>query len=211
MLQAANITGLVLAGGQGSRMGGIDKGLQPFQGQALAKLAWQRLAPQVGSVAINANRHLDTYRGWGAPVWSDAADQEAFAGPLAGFLSGLSHCTSDYLCTVACDTPLFPQDLVARLAKGLQAAQADIAMAAGPEGDGRIRTQPVFCLIKTELRPALLEFMQQGGRKIDAWTASQRSTVVRFDQPGDDPRAFFNINTLRDLDQLESLAASAKP
>jgi molybdopterin-guanine dinucleotide biosynthesis protein A len=84
-------------------------------------------------------------------------------------------------------------------------------MAAGPEGDGRIRTQPVFCLIKTELRPALLEFMQQGGRKIDAWTARQRSTVVRFDLPGDDPRAFFNINTLRDLDQLETLAASAKP
>ena len=211
MLQAADITGLVLAGGQGSRMGGVDKGLQPFQGQALARQALHRLAPQVGSTAINANRHLDDYRAWGVPVWPDAPDQEAFAGPLAGFLSGLSHCTSDYLCTVACDTPLFPTDLVARLAHGLQQAQADIAMAAGPEGEAGLRSQPVFCLLKVTLRPALLEFMQQGGRKIEAWTARQRSTVVRFDQPGDDPRAFFNINTLRDLAQLETLAAPTQP
>ena len=205
------ITGLILAGGKGTRMGSVDKGLQMFRSKPMVEHVLQRLQPQVSKLIINANRHLDTYRSWGAPVWSDAADQEAFAGPLAGFLSGLSHCVSDYLCTVACDTPLFPRDLVARLANGLREAQADIAMAAGPQGDGRVRNQPVFCLIKTELRPALLQFMQQGGRKIDAWTASQRSTVVRFDQPGDDPRAFFNINTLQELEQLEALATSAKP
>lgn len=211
MPQAAEITGLVLAGGQGSRMGGVDKGLQIFQGQALARRALQRLAPQVGSIALNANRHLDEYRSWGMPVWPDAPDQESFAGPLAGFLSGLSHCSTAYLCTVACDTPLFPQNLVARLALGLQQAQADIAMAAGSEGESGLRTQPVFCLIKVTLRPALLAFMQQGGRKIEAWTASQRSTVVYFDQPGDAPQAFFNINTLRDLSRLETLAAPLKP
>lgn len=211
MPQAADITGLVLAGGQGSRMGGVDKGLQIFQGQALARRVLQRLAPQVGHTALNANRHLEDYRAWGVPVWPDAPGQEAFAGPLAGFLSGLSHCRSDYLCTVACDTPLFPHDLVARLAQGLHQTQADIAMAAGPEGEAGVRTQPVFCLIKATLRPALLDFMRQGGRKIEAWTAGQRSTVVHFDQPGDDPQAFFNINTLRDLSRLETLAAPLKP
>ena len=210
-MRAADITGMVLAGGQGSRMGGVDKGLQLFQGQALARLALQRLAPQVGHTAVNANRHRDTYLAWGVPVWTDAPGREAFAGPLAGFLSGLEHCGTDYLCTVACDTPLFPHDLVARLAQGLTRDQADIAMAAGPEGDGGLRTQPVFCLMKTGLSASLRQFMQDGGRKIEAWTHSQRSTVVRFDQPSDDPRAFFNINTLRDLSLLESRAAPAKP
>ena len=196
-----DVTGLVLAGGRGSRMGGIDKGLQDFRGLPLAQHALQRLRPQVGAMLVNANRNLDTYAAFGAPVWPDALPD--FAGPLAGFLSGLEHCETPWLVTVPCDTPLFPSDLVQRLLQGASDAGAEIAMASAPEEDGQLRTQPVFCLLRRELLVSLARFTQAGGRKIDAWTAGHRTAVVAFDRPGDDPRAFFNANTLGELRALE--------
>jgi molybdopterin-guanine dinucleotide biosynthesis protein A len=184
-------------------MGGVDKGLQSLHGQPLAKLAVERLRPQVGRLAINANRHLDAYRDWDVPVWPDGAESGEFAGPLAGFLSGLAQCETPYLCTVPCDTPLFPRDLVERLAQGLQASGADLAMALAPEGHGDLRPQPVFCLLKLELRHDLRQFMAEGGRKIDAWTARQRTARVSFSR-ADDAQAFLNVNTLEDLQILQS-------
>jgi molybdopterin-guanine dinucleotide biosynthesis protein A len=198
-----DITGLVLAGGRGARMGGVDKGLQIFRGQALARMALERFRPQVGSLAINANRHLDTYLDWGVPVWSDAPESGEFAGPLAGFLTGLRQCETPYLCTVPCDTPLFPTDLVERLAHGLQENGADLAMVTAAEGAGDLRPQPVFCLMKLGLRDDLSRFMAEGGRKIDAWTARQRTVQVPFSRPAD-AQAFININTLDELQRLQS-------
>jgi len=201
MIERTDITGLILAGGRGSRMGGVDKGLQNFRGMPLALQTMMRLAPQVGEVIINANRNLSAYESFGAQVWPDAISD--YAGPLAGFLTGLEHCETDYLVTVPCDTPLFPVDLVERLASAIEADGAEIAMAAARETDGELRTQPVFCLLRRELMESLVSFTHGGGRKIDAWTALHKTTVVAFDREGDDPRAFFNANTVSELHQLE--------
>ena len=200
------ITALILAGGRGSRMGGIDKGLQNFRGlpmalQTLMRLQLQSLPPQ--DILINANRNLAAYESLGASVWPDTLD--GFAGPLAGFLTGLERCETPLLLTVPCDTPLFPLDLIERLHTALHEQDADLAMAAAREEDGKVRPQPVFCLLKVELLDSLVAFTHQGGRKIDAWTGQHRCAIVPFDQPHDAPEAFFNANTLEELQKLETL------
>ncbi|MCZ8094139.1 MAG: molybdenum cofactor guanylyltransferase MobA [Acidovorax sp.] len=205
MIQTQHITGLVLAGGRGTRMGGVDKGLQNFRGLPLALHTLMRLQMQVGASLVNANRNLAAYESFGAPVWPDASND--YAGPLAGFLTGLERCETPWLLTVPCDTPLFPLDLAARMAQAADDHQAEIAMAAALEDDGTgqttVRTQPVFCLLRVDLLESLVRFTQAGGRKIDAWTATHRCVTVPFDQPGDDPKAFFNANTLAELQALE--------
>ena len=204
-MTAATVTGLVLAGGRGVRMGGADKGLQTFNGTPLALNALLRLQMQTGNrlagVMVNANRNLSAYEAFGAPVWPDTLD--GFAGPLAGFLTGLEQCDTPYLLTVPCDSPRFPLDLLERLAQALEAEQADIAMVAAPEADGQLRPQPVFCLLKVDMLESLLRFTQAGGRKIDAWTAQHATVTVPFNHPGDDPLAFANANTLEELRALE--------
>lgn len=206
MIDIQEITGLILAGGRGSRMGGVDKGLQNFNGMPMALHTLMRLQLQVGQVIINANRNLAAYESFGADVWPDVLDD--YAGPLAGFLTGLERCETPYLITVPCDTPLFPLDLVGRLAQALEREDAEIAMAAAPEKDRNghlsVRTQPVFCLLRMELLESLVNFTHGGGRKIDAWTALHKTVVVPFDQAGDEPQAFSNANTLAELQQLES-------
>ena len=209
MIAKEDITGVILAGGRGSRMGGVDKGLQNFRGLPLALQTLMRLSPQVGEVMINANRNLAAYESFGVPVWPDALAD--YPGPLAGFLTGLERCETPYLLTVPCDTPLFPTDLATRLADALEREGADIAMAAAREEDpgsqsgagSQVRTQPVFCLIKHELMESLVRFTHEGGRKIDKWTGLHKQAVVTFDAPGDDARAFFNANTLEELHRLE--------
>lgn len=204
-IDGAEITGVILAGGRGSRMGGADKGLQNFNGVPLALHTLLRLQPQVGEVMINANRNLAAYESFGVPVWPDAAGLGEFSGPLAGFLTGMERCETPYLLTVPCDTPLFSEDLVARLAQALTREEADIAVVAAPEEDGQLRAQPVFCLLRTRLLESLMLFTAGGGRKIDAWTAQHKTVQVPFNLSGDDPRAFFNANTLAELHQLEAL------
>lgn len=204
MTSIQDITGVILAGGRGSRMGGADKGLQNFNGVPLALHTQLRLSPQVGELLINANRNLAAYESFGVPVWPDAASLGEFAGPLAGFLTGLERSETPLMMTVPCDTPLFPHDLVERLLSALEAEDADIAMAAAREEDGQLRPQPVFCMLRTELLESLVRFTASGGRKIDAWTAQHKVALVAFDQPGDDARAFFNANTLAELHQLEN-------
>ena len=191
------ITGLVLAGGRGSRMGGVDKGLQNHLGLPLAMQALLRLQPQVGAVMVNANRNLGAYESMGVPVWPDALAD--YPGPLAGFLAGLERCETPYLVTVPCDTPNFPTDLVERLAAALATEDADIAMAATLE-DGRVQVQPVFCLMAATLVESLVAFTQGGQRKIDRWTGQHRCATVVFD----DADAFFNANTLDELRRLQA-------
>jgi molybdopterin-guanine dinucleotide biosynthesis protein A len=195
-ISTQEITGLVLAGGRGSRMGGVDKGLQNHQGMPLALHALLRLQPQVGAVMVNANRNLAAYESMGAPVWPDPMTD--YPGPLAGLLAGLERCETPYLVTVPCDTPNFPADLVRRLADALQAEQAEIAMAATLE-DGVLRAQPVFCLLRVELLESLVAYLHAGERKIDRWTARHRCVEVPFA----DASAFFNANTAAELQQLQ--------
>ena len=199
-IPAEQITGLILAGGRGSRMGGVDKGLQNHLGLPLAMQALLRLQPQVGQMMINANRNLGAYESMGAPVWPDAmsAGAESYPGPLAGFLAGLEHCETPYLVTVPCDTPNFPADLVQRLAAGLVAEDAEIAIAATRE-QGQVQVQPVFCLMATSLLESLVAFTQGGQRKIDRWTGQHRCATVVFD----DNDGFFNANTQHELQQLQ--------
>lgn len=196
MIEAGDITGLVLAGGRGSRMGGVDKGLQTYRGVPLALHALLRLQPQVGAVMINANRNLGAYESFGVPVWPDALPD--FAGPLAGFLAGLEQCTTPWMVTVPCDSPAFPLDLVRRLADAAGQADAEIALPVVLEADGRRLAQPVFSLLRTSLLDSLVRFTHEGGRKIAAWTAQHRTIEVPFD----DAAAFVNANTLDELRQL---------
>lgn len=195
-IAAEQITGLVLAGGRGSRMGGIDKGLQNHNGVPLALHALLRLQPQVGPLMINANRNLGAYESMGVPVWPDV--QADYPGPLAGVLVGLERCETPYLVTVPCDTPNFPADLVQRLAQALAAEGADLAMAATRDGDD-VKPEPVFCLLKAELLESLIDYLQSGQRKIDRWTAQHRVATVVFD----DATAFDNANTPEELQRLQ--------
>ncbi|HEY6452893.1 MAG TPA: molybdenum cofactor guanylyltransferase MobA [Steroidobacteraceae bacterium] len=190
-----DITGLILAGGRGSRMGGVDKGLQPYMGLPLALQALRRLAPQVATVMINANRNLDAYRSMGVAVWPDEVPD--YAGPLAGMLAGLAHCDTPYLSTVPCDTPNFPLDLVARLAHGLTAIDGELATACTLE-DGVRRSHPVFCLMKASLLDSLRAFIDAGQHKTGLWTSQHRCAQVLFE----DADGFFNANTPAELQQL---------
>ena len=208
MINPTDITGLILAGGRGSRMGGVDKGLQNFNGLPLALHTLTRLqmGGGVGSIMLNANRNLAAYESFGVSVWPDVLAD--YAGPLAGFLTGLERCETTFLVTVPCDTPLLPLDLVTRLAQALEDQDADIAMVSahelGKDGQVMLRAQPVFCLMRVDLMESLVHFTQEGGRKIDAWTALHKTVLVPFDLPSDDPRAFCNANTLTELHELES-------
>ena len=205
MIHPQDITAIVLAGGKGSRMGGVDKGLQNFNGAPLALHTLMRLQMQegglIGDLMINANRNLGAYEAFGVPVWPDSLSD--YAGPLAGFLTGLERAETPYLLTVPCDSPLLPLDLAQRLAEAFEDDATEIAMASAPEDDGALRPQPVFTLMRIELLESLVAFTQAGGRKIDAWTAMHRTVAVPFDRPGDDPRAFCNANTLAELHALE--------
>lgn len=186
-------------------MGGVDKGLQNFQGVPLALHALLRLRAQHGNwiadYMVNANRNIEAYEGFGVPVWPD--DLAGYVGPLAGMLTALTRCETPYLLTVPCDSPRFPLDLADRMCRALTEQEADLAIAAAPQADGQVRTQPVFCLLGSHLLPSLNQFLRDGGRKIDAWTARHRRAIVPFNRADDDPLAFANINTLDDLLALQ--------
>ncbi|MFA5915890.1 MAG: gephyrin-like molybdotransferase Glp [Burkholderiales bacterium] len=193
MSDSKPITGLILAGGQGRRMGGVDKGLQMFRGKRLVDHVYERLAPQVGGIVINANQNHDAYKSFGVRVVSDAIG--GFAGPLAGLHAGLSVSRRPYLASVPCDSPFLPHDLVARLLEQLSASGADLAVARTGE-----QPHPVFCLAHRSVLEHLTNFLKGGGRKIDAWYASLKVVEVNFD---DQAEAFSNINTLEELASFE--------
>jgi molybdopterin-guanine dinucleotide biosynthesis protein A len=196
MTAADTITGLVLAGGLGSRMGGADKGLQLWRGAPLAQHTLARLQPQVGALAVSANRHFDAYCGFGVPVWPDAPEPQQ-AGPLAGLLAGLTQATTPLLAVVPCDVPNFPRDLVQRLADALAADPAGAVAYAVSAEDGR--AHPTCCLLRTSLRDDLAAHLAGGGRKVLAWMQGRGGTEVPFG----DAAAFANINTLADLGRAD--------
>jgi molybdopterin molybdotransferase len=193
------ITGLILAGGQGRRMGGVDKGLQIFRGKRLIDHVYERLAPQVGGIIVNANQNHDAYKTFGVRVVSDAIGN--FAGPLAGLHAGLSVSRRPYLASVPCDSPFLPEDLVERLMARLNESGADLAVA-----KTGIQPHPVFCLVRRNVLEHLTNFLKGGGRKIDAWYASLDVVEVNFD---DRAEAFSNINTREELANLEDVTTEA--
>ncbi len=181
------VTGIVLAGGQGRRMGGVDKGLQLLHGKPMVASVLARLAPQVSEIVINANQNLETYASFGHRVVPDAIG--GFAGPLAGLHAGLSEARHELVLTVPCDSPFLPLDLFIRLQK--QMGEKDLAVAR--TGD---QPHPVFALVRTAVRKNLEDFLSRGGRKIDAWYSSLKVIEVSFDDEAD---AFRNINTREEL------------
>ena len=194
MIAREAVTGIVLAGGLGRRMGGVDKGLVELDGKPMVAHVLARLAAQVGALLINANQNADRYAALGVPVVPDAIS--GFAGPLAGLHAGLVRTATPYAATVPCDSPFLPTDLVARLADGLEAGNAEVAVAKTFD-----QAHPVFALVRSDVLQHLAAFLAGGGRKIDAWYASLAVVEVPFDDCAD---AFRNINT------PDELAAAAR-
>ena len=192
--ERAGITGVVLAGGMGRRMGGVDKGLQTLRGRPMAAWVVERLQPQVGTLIINANQNLDRYAEFGCPVVPDQIPD--FAGPLAGLHAALSAARTPLVVTAPCDSPFLPEDLVFRLFSALTAAGAELAVARTFD-----QPHPVFCLCRREVLPHLTDFLESGGRKIDRWYATLKIVEVAFDEVAD---AFENINTRDELSRIES-------
>jgi molybdopterin-guanine dinucleotide biosynthesis protein A len=182
------VTGIVLAGGQGRRMGGVDKGLQPLRGKPMAAWVLERLAPQVDEILVNANQNLEAYARFGYRVVPDAIG--GFAGPLAGLHAGLAAAAHPLAVTVPCDSPFLPPDLVARLRGALGAHDLAVAKTGA-------QPHPVFSLVRRAVRDHLAAFLAGGGRKIDAWYATLKVVEVPFD---DQAEAFRNINTREELD-----------
>ena len=187
------VTGVILAGGQGRRMGGVDKGLKPLRGKPMAAWVLERFAPQVAEVLINANKNIDIYQTLGYKVVAD--DISGYAGPLAGLHRALGEAAYELVATVPCDSPFLPRDLIARLRAALEQRNAEIAVA--KTGD---QPHPVFCLCRKRVLPGLTEFLAGGGRKIDAWYAKLDVVEVAFD---DQPGAFSNVNTQAELEAFE--------
>lgn len=193
MSTAERISAVILAGGQGRRMGSVDKGLVPLRGRPMVAWVLERLQPQADELLINANQNLERYRELGVPVFADAIG--GFAGPLAGLHAGLAQASHPLVVTAPCDSPFLPLDLVARFAGALSAAGADLAVARTFE-----QTHPVFCLCRREVLPHLEAFLNAGGRKIDRWYETLKVVTVQFD---DQPQAFSNINTREELGGFE--------
>lgn len=183
------ITGVVLAGGLGRRMGGVDKGLVEFCGRTMVEWVLERLGPQVDELIINANRNGERYAAFGYPVFPD--EIEGFAGPLAGLHAALSRASHPLVATAPCDSPFLPADLVARLHAALAAGGAELAVARTFD-----QPHPVFCLCRRDVLPHLEAFLASGGRKVDLWYATLKIVEVRFD---DEEEAFRNINTRDEL------------
>jgi len=190
---ASLVTGVILAGGQGRRMGGVDKGLKVLHGKPMVAWVLERFAPQVDEVLINANQNLEAYRRFGRRVIPDEIG--SFAGPLAGLHRGLNEARHELVATVPCDSPFLPSDLIPRLRGALDNTGSDVAVA--KTGD---QPHPVFCLCRKSVLPGLTKFLAGGGRKIDAWYAKLKVVEVPFD---DQPDAFSNINTEEELRDFE--------
>jgi molybdopterin-guanine dinucleotide biosynthesis protein A len=221
LISGDQITALVIAGGRGARMGGLDKGLQPFHGQPLVRTVLDRLAAQTlrpARIAINANRNIERYAAigtmFGAAVWSDdmAAQTSSieFFGPLAGMLVGLQRATTPYMLTMPCDAPLLPLSLCERLAQALQDnPAADMAVANGPgEAEAPAQLQPLFTLLRRDaygrLAHDLSGWLDAGERQARAWIARQRHVTTHFAASVETPCPFANANTLEQLRRLES-------
>ena len=192
----ADITAVILAGGQGRRMGGQDKGLIEFGGEPLAATLVAQLAAQDVATVINANRNHERYREFGCPVISD--ELEDYQGPLAGFASAMAAVDTRFILTLPCDGPRLAEDYVARFLDAMNATDARVLVAFDGE-----RIQPVHAMMRCELLPDLRRFLDSGERKIDRWYAEHDFGQVDFSDHAD---MFRNINTPDDRASLEQVS-----
>ncbi len=198
--------GVILAGGRATRMGGGDKGLLPLGGRTILARVVERIGPQVGGLALNANGDPARFADLGLPVIADAADDRP--GPLAGVLAGLDWAAetgATHIVTVAADTPFFPGDLVPQLLLAAEAQGRPIALAATPDPDRGIARHPTFGLWPVALRDDLRAALGEGVRKVVAWTDRHGTALATFPVERFDP--FFNVNTPEDLARAEEFVA----
>jgi molybdenum cofactor guanylyltransferase len=188
----ANITGVILAGGRGRRMGGVDKGLVPFAGRPMIEWVMDALNPQVGALMISANRNREVYCRYGIQVVSDM--DPGFKGPLAGMASAMRVARTDWILTVPCDGPLLPTDLAGRLIDAMTSGQTELAAATS---GGRI--QPVYALLPTGLADELKKEIASGSQKVEQWMLGRGAALADF---SDQPKAFANINSMEDAERL---------
>ncbi|WP_236102228.1 molybdenum cofactor guanylyltransferase MobA [Methylotetracoccus oryzae] len=197
----SQITGIVLAGGRARRLGGTDKGLIDCRGRPLVAYAVALLQAVAGSVVINANRNAERYATFGYPVIPDATDN--FDGPLAGLLAGLAYARTGYVLTLPVDAPLMTEAVLRRLPDALAAQDADVCVP-----DDGVRLQPVFMLVRRNLKSSLEAYLADGGRKVDAWLAGQRLAIADC---SDVPAVFANVNAPEDLVRVERLMREGGP
>ena len=197
-LPKENITAVILAGGRARRMEGQDKGLLKIHSRTLIEYVINAIKPQVKTILINANRNQPQYRDYGYTVIEDNIGK--FYGPLAGIASALEKAKTDYVVAVPCDCPLLPATLVSRLYSALQSNNGELSVA----HDGQ-RLQPVFALLRKELLPSLLAYLEGGERRVDAWYGQHNPTIVDFSDTSD---SFININSCDDIKEVEYLLAS---
>lgn len=194
MMTTEQVTGVILAGGQGRRLGGQDKGLVVLNDRHVVEWIIEQFKPQTGALVINANRNIARYETFGLPVISDSLSD--YQGPLAGFASAMAFINTPYLVTVPCDAPVLSDQYVDRLMEALEEQDADIAVAFDGE-----RLQPVHCLLKTALLPSLQQFLEAGDRKIDLWFAKHKRVQVDF---SDQREMFRNMNTPEQQHAIEA-------
>jgi molybdopterin-guanine dinucleotide biosynthesis protein A len=195
----SDVTGVVLAGGRGRRMGGVDKGLATLAGKPMVAHVLDVLCRQVGIVMINANRSIDEYAKFGYPVVADIVGD--YSGPLAGMATALQHAVTPYVLTAPCDSPLLAEDLAERLYATLVNEDAEISVA----HDGQ-RMHPVFVLMQRQLLPSLRAYLEAGERKIDCWFERHRLAISDF---SDEPDTFLNVNSPEERAALELKLAEA--
>ena len=193
-----DITGVILAGGKGQRMGGRDKGLIEFRGKPLIRHVIDIIQPQVADVIISANRHIEEYNKYGFKVFPDQMGD--YWGPLAGIASAMRQVETPYLLTVPCDTPFLSKELVDRLSTALMEQHKYLAVA----HDGN-RLQNTIALIPCRLVDDLVDFLLRGERKTQTWLECHAPAIVDF---SDQPSMFVNINTPEDCQKLEAACKS---
>jgi molybdenum cofactor guanylyltransferase len=185
--ESARVAAVILAGGQGRRMGGADKGLVGYRGRPLIEWTLEALAPQVGEILISANRNLDAYAAYGCRVLPDTLPD--FPGPLAGVLAALETVDADWLLVTPCDTPHLPADLVSRLLQAARREHVPLAVAAD-----EARVHHSCFIVRTDQRAHLAAYLARGERAVRRWQAELASTAVRFDAA-----CFVNVNQPEDL------------
>jgi len=191
-IQPGDITAVILAGGQGRRMGGQDKGLLDFNGRLMIEILIEALQNQRLDIVINANRNQSKYQSYGYPVIND--ELKDFQGPLAGFASAMAVVKSDYILTLPCDSPMLADNFVERFIETHNREQTPVCVA----HDGE-RLQPVYALIDTGLLDDLKRFLESGERKIDRWYAQYSYAIVDFSA---EKTMFENINTPEDRQRM---------
>lgn len=190
MLTSDQVTGVILAGGRSQRLGGLDKGLVEYQGRPLIEYAIAALRPQVSTIMISANRHLDRYARYGYPVLPDPWPD--FRGPLAGIAAALKQAPTEYIITMPCDNPRLPANFVQLMLSTLQHSQAEACAL-----EHQRQLEPAYVLLPTRLYQNLMDYLDSGQRAVHGWLSQLHLARARYDEDSD--IKFMNINTREDL------------